>query len=229
MKNINVCGKRGLGDIVSGTSFLLKSINHDVRLTYWLPPGFDYTQTLNVIIEQYSYSYPHKIELVVDETWSTVSFDRAVERFGVENFKKTWFFSGVYNTEPYIPFKDSWEENQNGPIGLTLNNENCNPNYPFQSKWFNEKLNNQLLKLIDNKRYFALGRPRSLQDNINVMKKCRYILGVENGWTHIANAMRVPFIISKNNFDMKFLLQHHSKHPCISIIEEYEVFKYLIL
>lgn len=228
MKKINICGKRGLGDIVSGTSLMLKTINSDARLTYWLPAGFDYKRTLNVIIYQYSAKYPHKIELEVNEGWATVNYEKAVEKFGKSNFNQSWFFLSCYK-DCYLPFKDNWEKNSDGPIGLSLNNENCNPSYPFQFKWFNKNVNRELVKLVDDKNYFSLGRPRTLEENIEIMKKCRYVLGVENGLTHIANAMRVPFIISKNRFDMAVLNSHHSMHPCLKIVEEYEIFKYLTL
>lgn len=228
MKKINICGKRGLGDLVAGTSYILKQVNSNCQLTFWLPPEFDYKRTVDTIIYQYSASFPHLLTHTVNETWSSINYYKAVEKFGVgENIN--WYFNkGIDQSGAYLKFKDQWWGDSNGPVGLCLNNENTNPGYPYPEKWFNEDTDNFLWSLVDNKKYIVLGRPKSVQSNIDIMKQCRYILGTDGGWAHVANAMGVPYKLVRNNMSLKILKDVHYRHPTLTIVETKNIKRYLI-
>lgn len=229
MKKINICGKRGLGDLVAGTSYILKKVNSHVHLTYWLPSEFDYKNTISTIIYQYSAYYPYLVEHTVNESWSNIRYHEVIKKFGKENESKTWFFNnGVDKTGPYIKFRDQWEKNSNGPVGLCLNNENNNPSYPYPEKWFDKSTDDFFWSLVDNKKYIVLGRPKSIQKNIDIMKRCRYVLGTDGGWAHVANAMNVPFKLVRNDLSLSILKDVHLKHPTLTIVEKKNIKRYLI-
>lgn len=227
-RKIDICGKRGLGDLVTGTSRILQTLVNDTHLTYWLPSGFNYSETINQIIDQYTKNFHLNITYYVDESWSSVSHKKALEKFNVKDENKLWFFiEGNNPIGSNLKFYTSWQGNKHGPVGLCLNNENTNPGYPYPEKWFDSKVNNFLLSLVDNKNYYFLGRPRSIKDNIEIMSNCRYILGTDGGWMHVANSMRVPAYLVRNNLALRILKATHVNHPTLKIIETNNIFEYL--
>lgn len=164
----------------------------------------------------------------MNEEWSSVSIKKAFKKFNKNEQNKTWYFINSLDTASYIRFRDAWLGDTKGPIGLCLNNENNNSGYPYPGKWFEDKLNSTLLQLVDNSTYYFLGRPYSIQQTIDIMTKCRYVVGVDGAWAHIANAMRVPFIMVRNNLPKKIINNTHRNHPTLKVIETQEVFDYLI-
>jgi len=226
MNTINICGKRGLGDIISGTSRTLKTLTEPTHIIFHYPPGFDYITTVQTIMEEYIPSLNVPVTYETDETWFTINERKASQKFGNENFNKTWFFTACTN-DTYLPFKTQWKGDTKGPVCLVLNNENYNPQYPYPKKWFEPELNDKLKSLIDDKNYLHLGRPLSVRESIDRMARCRYVLGVDSGWAHCANAMRVPFKLVRNNYEKEFF-KFHSRHPSMTIITADEVDRYLI-
>lgn len=220
---IDICGKRGLGDMVAGISRVLQTVSeepHDFFFHY--PPGFDYPTTINVIMNEYVCNKINSVH--VSEEWYSISIKPARKRFGEDNYNKTWFFT-YCKGHRYSPFKTQWKQNTNGPVGLMLNNENMNENYPYPEKWFPDNVNSELMSLIDNKNFYALGRPRSVKDNIDLMAECSYILGVDGAWVHVANSMRVPCYLARNNLAKNIVWSTHSAHPTLKLIGTEDVIK----
>lgn len=226
MQTIDICGKRGLGDLVGGASHILKKIDQDTHLKYWLPAGHDYPTTIDTIIYQYKHSLPHKISCEVIEGESFVSYHLAIEKFGMDSLNKTWYYN-IPDAQQYLPFKTKWLGNTAGPVALCLNNENHNSDYPYPGKFFEDNINDFLTKIVDNKRYITLGRPKTIEECINIMAECRFVLGVEGGWTHIANAMRVPAVVVRNDYPVDYIKHLHTGHRSLTIVESNEVFNYL--
>lgn len=228
MKTLHVCGKRGLGDIVAGISYILKNYQ-DIHIIYHYPPGYDYKTTIDLLMVEYN-AKSLNITYEIDESWYTVHKNVAAKKFGLENFTKTWIETpGARQRTPYLPFTTQWKGNTKGPICLTLNNENCNPTYPYPGKWFDYKTNDYLENLIDDKNYLWLGKPFSIAENIRRMSECRYIVGVDGAWAHIANSMRVPFIMVRNNLEKHIINETHPCHPTLNVIETSQVLNYLTL
>lgn len=218
MKVHHVCGKRGLGDLISGISSLFKTIEEPSQIIFHYPPGFQYKKTISTLVDEFN--HPKVNSFVVDLEWFSISKTKAEKQFG-----QSFFFTCCYN-HTYLPFKTQWKKNLNGPIGLCLNNENYNSGYPFKGKWFSETVNDKLLSLVDEKDYVLLGRPKSLKQNIEAMSECRYVLGVDGAWAHAANSMRVPYYLTANGYDFSFY-KFHSKHPTLKLIKEEDVFNYV--
>ena len=127
----------------------------------------------------------------------------------------------------YWPFKKQWSGDRKGPIAIYLNHE-------FKlaedkRKFFDEKTNNMLLSLIDNKNYFSLGIEHSFDECLDIMSRCRYVIGLEGGWTHISHAMRVPYIICRNKRPKEMDWYYHPNHPDLQVIQNENLIKYLTL
>lgn len=217
MKTLRVCGKRGLGDLISGFSKFFKTVSEPSHIIFHYPPGFQYKKTIATLVEEYN--LPNVVSHEVDLEWFTVNERVAKKRY------PDIFFTYCFN-HVHLPFKTKWKPNTNGPIGLCLNNENNNPGYPYKSKWFSHSVNEKLLSLVDEKKYILLGRPKSVKENISIMSECRYVLGVDGAWAHAANSLRVPYFLSANSYDFSFY-KFHSKHPTLKLIKEEEVFNYV--
>lgn len=226
MHTVYICGKRGLGDIISGTSRALKHLTQPTHYIFHYPPGFDYSTTVQTVMDEYIPNLSFPVTYETDETWFSISEVAARKKFGKENCNKTWFFTASIN-DTYLPFKTQWKGDSKGPICFVLNNENCNPQYPYPKKWFDPKLNEQLKNLIDDNVYLHLGRPLSVRESIDRMSRCRYVVGVDCGWAHAANAMRVPYKLVVNSYGKDFF-KFHSRHPSMKLIEASEVSRYLI-
>lgn len=218
MKVHHVCGKRGLGDLVSGISLFLHRLTVPSHIIFHYPPGFQYGKTIATLVDEFNID--NVISYEVDLEWFTISQAVAKKKLG-----KNHFFTSCFNHK-YVPFRTQWKKNLHGPIGLCLNNENNNEGYPYKGKWFSKDINDKLLNLVDEKNYVLLGRPKSVKENIQIMSECKYVLGVDGAWTHAANSMRVPFYLTANQYDKEFF-DYHSQHPTITIIKEHEVFNYV--
>ncbi len=227
MKIYNICGKRGLGDIVASTSFILENLTEKSHLIFHLPKGFDYSTTLSVLFDEFIIPKNITVTYELDEEWSTVNIYKAFNKFPQSELSKTWFFMHHCGYGQYLPFKTKWKQNENGPIGLSINNENHNKNYPYLEKFFDDGTNNFLSSMIDEKNYLFLGKPFSIKENIAKMSECRYVIGIDGAWAHIANSMRVPYFLVRNGMNMKLLKSVHKGHPCLKIIETNELTNYL--
>lgn len=226
MRIIHGCGCRGLGDIVSGTSNIIKTIKEDSHIIFHFPPNKDYSTTINTLMSEYVIPSGIKVTHELDETWYNVRRGVAEKRFKGLIPNRDWFFFASGGST-YVPFKTQWRGDINGPIAVAPNNENTNPQYPFPQKWFSEDLNKILIDLIDEKNYLFLGKPFTIKQSIEKLAKCRYAIGVDGGWIHIANAMRVPFILVRNNLERRLVHSLHRNHPTYKRIETFEIFKYL--
>ena len=120
-----------------------------------------------------------------------------------------------------------WLADQNGPIGVYLNHEY--QEIEEGTKFFNEQDNTFLQSLIDDKNYFSLGQPRTFEENVDIMTKCRYVIGLEGGWTHVANSMRVPYIICANQHPIDSIKKFHPNHPNLQIIDTRTMRDFLVL
>ena len=93
----------------------------------------------------------------------------------------------------------------------------------------NEYCSHSTVYLIDNNNYFSLGQPRTFEENIDIMSKCRYVIGLEGGWTHVSHSMRVPYIICANQRPLNEIKKFHSKHPNLQIIDTQNMRDFLVL
>lgn len=222
MQQIEICGKRGLGDLISGISRLLYIFEHPLCLNFNAIPGHDYDNTIKSLMQEFA----PEVHYNVSFNWHTIDLKKAFLKFGKENHNQTWFFTNCYD-HLYKPFKTQWLGDHTGPIALALNNENTVTRYPYPGKWFNNKVNSLLKDLIDEKNYLHLGRPYSIEENIAKLARCRYALGVDGAWVHACNAMRVPYVLVRNDLDFKIIKALHSRHPNLNVIETQEIFNFI--
>lgn len=234
MKEIIMCGSRGLGDVISGLSNIIKRINCDTHLKFCYPgdvPTYNYKEIFDVLMNNFVLPQQYKITYEYDPTWYTIRYQIAENKLGKEQSGNTWFFSSSGNRTIYTPFKTTWSGDVNGPIALSLNYEEfiANPkSSPYPKKFFSADLQDRLRSLIDNKNYFVLERNTTLQGCIDILTKCRYALGVEGAYTHLSNCTRTPFIIVRNNHDQKLIDSVHKSHPRLKTIETKDIENYLL-
>lgn len=228
MHVIHACGCRGLGDIVSGTSNIIRNLKQDSHIIFHFPPGFDYKTTFDTLMSEFTIPEEFKVTYEVDETWYTIDKRKARRHFSDLTPDIDWFFFASGGTK-YIPFKTQWLGDVNGPIAIAPNNENTNIYYPYPGKWFPEKVNKLITDLIDEKKYLHLGKPFTVKECIDKMARCRYVVGVDGAWAHVANAMNVPYILVRNDFREDILHRLHYKNPTLTSIETYQVLEYLVL
>ena len=172
----------------------------------------------------------------VDETWFSIKENQGVVKFGQSGKEATttsslengWWFTGTFFHHVYHPFKTTWRSNKDGPIALALNHEFFNKNHPILDKFFSDKDDQRLRKLVDNKNYFNLGLEHSFEHNLEILSTCRYVLGIEGGWTHASNATRTPFICVANKRAPRAPAKVHSGHPNLNIIPSSEIDRFLI-
>lgn len=226
MRKIDVAGKRGMGDLISGISHILNLIKEDTHIVFHYPPGFDYETTITIIMEEYLPNIHYKITFEVVNYGYNVKPEGLKKIYGEENYNKTWFITSCYH-EKYLKFKTQWKGNMDGPIVLMTNNEGCGPGYPYPKKWFNTGVDTYLKSLIDEKNFCHIGRPKTIKESIEILSNCSKAIGVDGGWVHACNAMSVPVILVRNEFKPGFFNNMYAKHPSIKIIETEEMFQYL--
>lgn len=224
-----------MGDIVATLSHFLKTaVKSNCHVIFHYPPDHGYPRLIKQLMDAFSET-PYKITYEVDLTWYSVSEKAGTEKFGADgrladtlsNIEPVSWFTGTFYAEEYHPFKRTWKRNHTGPIALALNHEFYDDKHPLADKFFDRKTNEQLLRLVDNKKYFSLGQHHSFENNVAVLANCRYAVGIEGGWTHICNAMRVPFICVTNKRKTSAPQKVHAGHPCLKIIETSEMMPYI--
>ena len=224
-----------MGDIVATLSYFLKTaVKSDCHIIFHYPPDHGYPKLIKKLMDAFS-DTPYKITYEVNMKWYSVSDKGGISKFGEDGqfgdtlceYEPTWWFTGTYFPGAYHPFERVWKENRTGPIALALNHEFFNQYHPIASKFFNEKINAQLLKKVDNKNYFSLGQHHTFENNVAVLANCRYVVGIEGGWTHVCNAMRVPFICVTNERHASAPLKVHAGHPCLKVIQTNEMMPYI--
>ena len=221
METIHACGKRGLGDIVKLTSTIL-TLYSNKHIVFHFPPGFDYKSTIKTLMDQYDLKEKN-LTYEVDETWYTIDENVAKEHFG-----DTPFIFKTNIGSSHYPFKQQWKGNTDSYVCLCLNNENTRSDYPYPEKWFDKKTDRFLNSLVDNKNYFVLGRPLSVQQNIDLMENCSLVIGTDGGWAHVANSMNVPYILVRNDISLNLMKHVHLGHPTLKIIETHDLLNYLV-
>lgn len=236
MKIIHMCGKRGLGDIVASTSYILDNIDTDTHIIFHYPANHFYKEKFDFIMKEFVLPKDIKITYEVDETWSTVVYNKALHKFDKKYENQTWYFSSKIGYGKYRLFKTQWKQNLDGPIGLVLNHktsfgeELSFENYPLYEKAWDTKTNSMLESLIDNNKYIRIGGtydPNLLFEEIQNIQICRKIIGFDTGWGHITNCMRAPYVVCRNKLSRKFFKQIYDKHPTATMIETENLFSYL--
>lgn len=235
MKTIEIYGKLGLGDLVSSLSLYLKQIKEDTHFIFYLPAERNLNELVTFIIKEYLHNLTHRFtyEVVEDRSKNIQDFTRAVEIKGVRDLNTTWYHT-TYDWQQYLPFKTQWISNTDGPIALNLNYEGEEEwhmkHHVAPEKFFDKKTNDRLLQLVDNKRFIKLGTNagHSLQDNVRIISTCRYVIGIENGWTHVCNAMRAPCIVPINNWTKTAILWLHRDHKTLKVIDNKDLYNYLL-
>lgn len=231
MKIINVCGKRGLGDIIVTTGYILDQTKEDTHIIFNYPPGHRYKERFDFIMNEFVMPENVRVTYEVNHNWYTVNFFVAIDKFGDKNRYKTWFFSDMLGYGVYRPFKTQWDNNNQTSIGLVLNyTAEGKISIPERSeRLFSPFINNLLLDLVDNKNYFLIGGNvyEPLPDVINTIKKCKTLIGIDTSWAHIANCMRAPYLLCRNRMKLERVFNLYRDHPTLKVIEEEEIFKYL--
>lgn len=224
MRRIDVCGCRGLGDLISSIPRIMCSLKERAHVVFHYPPGFDYDTTIKTIIDQLNI-HPNVTYEVQTEGY-TVRFNAAAQMYGLSEHGESWFFTrsgGLAKTT----FTTKWKGNKQGPIALAINNENTTPSYPYPEKWFDNKLNTMLSNLVDGENYVLLGRPLSVKENIEILANCRYAIGTDGAWAHCAKYTQTPYYLVRNNLSMKILQNMHANDPWVKIVETDDIFRYL--
>ena len=75
----------------------------------------------------------------------------------------------------------------------------------------------------DRQLYPRLGLPATFAESVAIMSACRYVVGIEGGWTHVAAAMNVPYYAVRNDWYRHSIEKIHHFHPTLEIIETYEM------
>lgn len=227
MNTVYVCGKRGFGDIVVGISKTIDSIKEDTHLVFCYRPYHQYEEKIPAVLNEYL-PIEHNVTYEINHEWYSIIYKVCKEKFAGLQENKDWFFT-CSSGGLLRPFKTQWLGDKNGPIGLCLNNENTNSDYPMPGKWFSPQLNDYLRQLVDEKRYVAFGRMFSVAENIEKLSRCRYVIGVDGAWAHICNAMRVPFYLSLNNYTVDHYQNFFNGHPTLTYIPQEKVLEFCTL
>lgn len=236
MKTVLVCGSRGLGDIVASTSYVLDRIKQDTHIIFHYPEDKGYKQKFEILMSEFHLPEMHTVTYEVREGWSTVSYKIAVEKFGKQKENDTWYFSSKIGYGKYRPFKSQWLANGEGPIGLVTSHKTqsgeplTRSNYPLFERLWDSKTNDLLESLIDNKNYIQIGGgydPLEIKNQIKKMQTCSRILGFDTGWAHIANCMRVPYVLCRNFMSRERVEKIYHGHPTLTVIDVEELFKYI--
>ena len=225
-----------MGDIIATLSYFLKNaVRSDCHIIFHYPANHKYKDLIDDLMLAFC-STNFLVTYEVDETWCSVKENHGVVKFGQEGkFAVTnstqencWWFTGTYFDHLYHPFIKTWMSNKDGPIALALNHESFNKNHPILDKFFSEEDDAFLKSLVDNKNYFSLGLDHSFERNLEILSSCRYVLGIEGGWTHASNATRTPFICVANKRAPRAPAKVHSGHPNLNIIPSSEIDRFLI-
>lgn len=225
-------GESGMGDFVSSTSFFLTyCFKEDSHIIFHLPiEPRQYEQLIRSVLDMWG-DLPYKLTYEFDCTGAFRNYFAALDQFTKLPDKdqcKFLYRHDVNCTQhAYHPSKKQWEKNVNGPIALYI--DHSHQKLENQQKFFNKQDTVHLICLIDDKDYFCLGKHHTFEKNMDIMSKCRYVIGLEGGWTHVSNSMRVPYIICANQRPLNEIKQYHSKHPSLQIIKTDDMHKYLVL
>jgi hypothetical protein len=237
-------GPSGMGDFVASTSFFLRfKLKEDSHIVFHIPKeNRGYEQRITSVIKMFE-DAPYNLTYEFDNSGSAgVGYDdgaglsskHCVSSFAdfyknpnKNKYKFIYRHDSASTEHQYWPSKTKWEANQNGPIGIYLNHEY--QEIEVGSKFFNEQDNLFLHSLIDNHNYFSLGQPRSFEENVDIMSKCRYVIGLEGGWTHVSHSMGVPYIICANQRPLNEIKKFHPKHPNLQIIDTQNMRDFLVL
>lgn len=238
-------GAIGLGDFVSSTSFLFTyELKADSHIVFHIPKikydsrGYEKRITAALsLFENPLYTLTYEFDNSEDDLYTeqirpsgpglTKAFNSFIKLPNKNQYKFIYRHETRCTEHLYWPSKKKWEANQNGPIGIYLNHEY--QEIEEVTKFFNEQDNLFLQSLIDNHNYFSLGQSHTFEENIDIMSKCRYVIGLEGGWTHISHSMRVPYIICANQRPIDQIKKFHSNHPKLQIIDTQNMRDFLVL
>ena len=225
-----------MGDVVSSLSHFLKHLlRSDCHMVFHFPAGYGYETLMPSVMALWK-DVPYKLTFEVDTTWASIQKPAGFIKFGAAGFEQQttsdivplWMFRDL-RQELYWPATVQWKGNKDGPIAILPNHEYYGALHPIMDKFFTEKDNDFLLSLIDNKKYINVGKGRSFEENVEILSECRYVVGLEGGWTHVSNAMRVPYIIVANKRGVVAPLKVHHRHPHLTIVHTVDMYNYLTL
>jgi hypothetical protein len=140
------------------------------------------------------------------ETWSeTTSIIQ-------ENLQKKFGYqSSEIQTIPCTLKHNYWpvqltQSSQKYDVALYLNYKSENPDQPRPKKyWINKSIESSVAESImshldaNGLSYVCLGAPQSIQQSVKDMASAKVVLGIEGGWTHVANSLKKTYfpIITK--------------------------------
>lgn len=242
MNTVHICGKRGLGDYVQSLAYIFLHRKDDIHFIFYCKKDFryDYTGLFDTILANFQLAPNQKVSYEINYKWSTVLEEEADKFFSSKIKNKEWYFTAgkdINKPFKYTPFKKQWTPDLNGKVALSLNhdivpqwlreNQDHKKTNLLLSKFFDIKTHFSLLKLHNTKYYYCLGlKYGSLQEEINVLEKCKCVVGIEGAWTHIAHCMNVPYIsIRGTGWKVE---KFHPSHPNLTVIDNTEIFNYMI-
>lgn len=244
MKTVDVPGITtiGFGDFVACLAHLVEFTKESTHYKFWVKQGFDHQEIINELLPLYECHTGVKI------TWEIHEGDHhnpecppfrskkdALKFYDESQFLKSWLLLGksgfTLGKGKYRNFKQQWSGHTNGPVLVCVNPEEIYKNHPSPQKWLDYITNDSLLSLIDNKTVYQLTNEiRSFEENRKLLERCSFVIGLDSRWAHIANCMNVPYVLLKSGWvkrEHKFLKKIYEGHPCLTMIENWELPKYL--
>lgn len=231
---IDICGKIGLGDHIQVLSWILTRHKEDLFLRIHSDPNsiIDHNYIYSVLLSEFKLASNQKINYIVLHDWFEYNENRANRIFKDKTRNIDWYFAGGNDEQQYhqyTPFEKQWINNKSGIIALSLNHLGWigSEDSLLGPKFFTSNTHFSLLSLHNSKYYYCLGSEyNSLSQEIDIIKNCRYILGIEGAWTHIAHCMNIPYIsfLSKE-FDVRAF---HPNHPNLRLIDVKDMFEFLV-
>lgn len=236
MKTVHMCGTIGLGDIVASASYVLDQIRQDTHIVFHYPEDKGYKQKFDILMEEFDMPEHCRVTYEVQEGWSTVSHKVAIEKFGKEEENNLWYFSSKIGYGKYRTFKSQWIPNSDGPIGLVTSHMTqsgemlSEKNYPIYGRLWDPETNMMLEDLIDEENYVRIGGgydPLEIKNQIKKMQKCKKVIGFDTSWAHIANCMRVPYVLCSNFLPRENIAQRYRNHPSLQIVNREDLLNHL--
>jgi hypothetical protein len=81
-------------------------------------------------------------------------------------------------------------------------------------KYFTKQENDRILELCKIRGHMLLGHPLTIDQSVEVLATCKYAVGIEGGWTHVAAAYNVPYYVMRRNNDSDMNINSvHRYHP----------------
>jgi hypothetical protein len=243
MRTVEIPGisSPGPGDIVAGLSSIISKQREDTHFVIYVKRGFGLPRIMSDIIEEFDPPHGLKITYEVIEGNHDDPNDlpckhskEAFSKYKKKDFEETWdlirYKHNSLGYGKYLDFKRQWKKNIDGPILLSLNTEDREfvETHPFPQKWLDWTTNDLLKSYVDDKNVYQItGELRSFQDNLKLMEECKFILGIDCRWAHIANCMNVPYVMMMANWSYEDVKDMYKSHPTLRIVPDSRAIDYL--